>query len=190
MPDPSVGESARVRLGSMSVAWRPVALAAGPARFLLLMLAPLPGATPQAQRLAAIFAWVVVYWVTEALPLSVMALLSSALAIVLGIAPATQVLAPYGDPVIFLFVGSFVLAAAMDGSGLDRRFALALLGQPWATATPVRLLATVGVITCSVSLWVSNTATTAMMLPIGLGLLRASGRWATPEPADIQRVCC
>jgi sodium-dependent dicarboxylate transporter 2/3/5 len=159
----------------MNVAWRSVALAAGPALFLLLIVAPLPGATPQAQRVAAIFAWVVVYWITEALPLSVTALLSSALAIVLGIAPAAQVLAPYGDPVIFLFVGTFVLAAAMGGSGLDRRFALGLLSRPWATATPGRLLATVGVITCSVSLWVSNTATTAMMLPIGLGLLRAIG---------------
>jgi sodium-dependent dicarboxylate transporter 2/3/5 len=157
-----------------------VALAAGPAAFLLLLAVPLPGITPAGQRLAAIFAWVVVYWATEALPLPVTALLSSALAIVLGVAPAAQVLAPYADPVIFLFVGSFVLAAAMTETGLDRRFAFALLGQQWATRTPGRLLAAVGAVTCAVSLWVSNTATTAMMLPVGLGLLRALGPIGDP----------
>ncbi len=143
--------------------------------FLVLLAVPLPGTTPQAHRLAAIFAWVVVYWVTEALPLPVTALLSSGLAIMLGVAPATVVLAPYADPVIFLFVGSFILAESMKTSGLERRLALGLLSQPWATSTPGRLLAAVGLITCMVSLWVSNTATTAMMLPMGLGLLRAMG---------------
>jgi sodium-dependent dicarboxylate transporter 2/3/5 len=143
--------------------------------FLLLLAVPLPGVTPSGQRLAAIFAWAIAYWVTEALPLPITALLASALAIVLGVAPAAQVLASYADPVIFLFVGSFVLAAAMTETGLDRRFAFALLGQRWATRTPGRLLAAVGLVTCAVSLWVSNTATTAMMLPIGLGLLRALG---------------
>jgi sodium-dependent dicarboxylate transporter 2/3/5 len=154
---------------------RAVALAAGPAAFLLILAVPLPAITPAGQRLAAIFAWVVVYWVTEALPLAVTALLSSILAIVLGVASTAQVLAPYADPLIFLFVGSFVLAAAMTETGLDRRFAFALLGRRWATRTPGRLLAALGVVTCAVSLWVSNTATTAMMLPIGLGLLRALG---------------
>jgi sodium-dependent dicarboxylate transporter 2/3/5 len=143
--------------------------------FLALIAWPPAGLTPEAQRLAAIFAWVVAYWVTQALPLAVTALLSSVLAIALGVAPARDVLAPYADPVIFLFVGSFVLAEAMKSSGLDRRFAMALLARPWATRTPGRLLATVGIITCAVSLWVSNTATTAMMLPMGLGLLRALG---------------
>jgi sodium-dependent dicarboxylate transporter 2/3/5 len=152
-----------------------LALGAGPALFLLLLAVPVPDTTPQGQRLAAIFAWVVVYWVTEALPLPVTALLSSGLAILLGVAPAAAVLAPYADPVIFLFVGSFVLAEAMRTSGLERRLALSFLSQPWATRTPGRLLATVGLVTCLVSLWVSNTATTAMMLPIGLGLLRALG---------------
>jgi sodium-dependent dicarboxylate transporter 2/3/5 len=94
---------------------------------------------------------------------------------VLGIAPAPTVLAAYADPVIFLFIGTFMLAAAMRTSGLDRRFALALLHREWATRTPARLMATVGVVTCAVSLWVSNTATTALMLPIGLGLLRGLG---------------
>jgi sodium-dependent dicarboxylate transporter 2/3/5 len=175
MPDPSAAAARAPAPGPAPIFNRALAMAAGPAAFLLLLALPPPGLSLEAQRLAAIFTWVVVYWVTQALPLAVTALLSSVLAIALGVAPARDVLAPYADPVIFLFVGSFALAEAMRASGLDRRFAVALLGQPWATRTPGRLLATVGVITCAVSLWVSNTATTAMMLPMGLGLLRALG---------------
>jgi sodium-dependent dicarboxylate transporter 2/3/5 len=150
-------------------------LAAGPAAFVVLVALPMPSLSPEAHRLAAVFAWVVVYWVTQALPLAITALLSSVLAITLGVAPARDVLAPYADPVIFLFVGSFILAEAMKTTGLDRRFAVALLSRRWATRSPGHLLAAVGIITCTVSLWISNTATTAMMLPLGLGLLRALG---------------
>jgi sodium-dependent dicarboxylate transporter 2/3/5 len=157
---------------------RAVGLALGPLLFVAVRALPLPGLTPEAHALAGVFAWAVAYWVTEALPVPVTALLSSALAIVLGIAPAPRVLAAYGDPLIFLFVGSFMLAEAMKASGLDRRFAFALLRYPWTTRSPGRLLAAVGVITCAISLWVSNTATTAMMLPVGLGILGALGQGA------------
>jgi sodium-dependent dicarboxylate transporter 2/3/5 len=154
---------------------RLVGLALGPLTFVGVLLAPMPGLRPDAHALLAVLGWVVVYWVTEALPVPVTALLGSVLAIVLGIAPARTVLAAYGDPVIFLFIGSFVLAEAMKTSGLDRRFAFALLGQGWATRTPGRLMLAVGIVTCGLSLWVSNTATTAIMLPVGLGVLRALG---------------
>ena len=73
------------------------------------------------------FAWAIAYWATEALPAAATALLSSVLAIALGIAPARAVLAPYADPVIFLFIGSFIISIAMQTSGLDERFAGALL---------------------------------------------------------------
>jgi len=93
----------------------------------------------------------------------------------LGVAPATAVLAPYSDPIIFLFIGSFILAAAMQETGLDRRFAFAILRYPWATRTPGVLMLTVGLVTWTISMWVSNTATTAIMLPVGLGILRSLG---------------
>ena len=115
---------------------RAVALVAGPATFLLLIALPVAGTGGAGQRLAAIFAWVIVYWLTEALPLSVTALLSSGLAIVLGVGSATRVLAPYADPVIFLFVGSFILAEAMRETDLDRRFALGLPSHPWSVGHP------------------------------------------------------
>lgn len=162
-----------------------VGLVIGPAVFLILLAMPMPGLDRRAHVLLAIFAWTVVYWVTEALPVAATALMSSALAIVLGVAPAATVLGAYGDPVVFLFIGSFMLAEAMRASGLDRRFAFALLRPRWATLGPGRLMLGMAVAVCALSLWISNTATTAIMLPVGLGLLRAiesgtgpSGRFA------------
>lgn len=150
-------------------------LGTGPLLFTLVWAVPLAGLGREAHLLAAVFVWTVAWWVSEAVPVAVTALLSSTLAIVLGIAPAREVLAAYADPLIFLFIGSFILALAMHASGLDTRFAFALLRHDWATRTPLRLLATLGVITCAISLWVSNTATTALMLPVGVGLLRGLG---------------
>jgi sodium-dependent dicarboxylate transporter 2/3/5 len=154
---------------------RLIGLAVGPLLFLVVLAWPLPGLGREAHALLAVFAWTVIYWVTEALPIPVTALGSSALAIMLGVAPARQVLAAYADPVIFLFIGSFILAEAMKETGLDRRFAFALLRHRWATRTPARLMLTVGIVTCGLSLWMSNTATTAIMLPVGVGVLRAIG---------------
>ena len=154
---------------------RAVGILLGPLLFAAVLVWPFAGLSPQAHRLAAVFAWAVAYWVTEALPIAVTALLASVLCIILGVAPAATVLAPYGDPIIFLFLGSFILAEAMRQSGLDRRFAFAILRYPAATRTPGVLMAALGLITWTVSMWVSNTATTAIMLPVGLGILRSLG---------------
>ncbi|MBI3287081.1 MAG: anion permease [Chloroflexi bacterium] len=162
--------------GRFELRKRLLGLVLGPLLFLLVLLLPMEGLSQEAHLLAGVFAWAVVYWVTEALPVAVTAILASVLSIALGIAPAAIVLAAYGDPIIFLFIGSFILAEAMRASGLDRRFAFALLRYTWATKTPARVMATVGVITWVLSLWVSNTATTAMMLPVGVGILSSLGR--------------
>lgn len=154
---------------------RRIGLAVGPVLFLIVLAWPLPGLGREAHALLAVFVWTVAYWATEAMPVAVTALGSSALAIVLGVGRAREVLAAYADPVVFLFIGSFILAEAMKETGLDRRFAFALLRQRWATRTPSRLLLTVGIATCGLSLWMSNTATTAIMLPVGVGVLRALG---------------
>jgi len=147
----------------------------GPVAFGVILALPLDRLAPAAHRLAAVFAWAVVYWVTEAVPVAATALLASTLSVLLGIGSAQAVLATYADPIIFLFIGSFILAAAFQETGLDRRVAFAILRLPWATRTPGRMLFTVGAITWAMSLWVSNTATTAIMLPIGVGILRTAG---------------
>ncbi|MGE3806174.1 MAG: DASS family sodium-coupled anion symporter [Gemmataceae bacterium] len=127
----------------------------------------------EARRLTAILAGVAVFWMTETLPLPVTAVFGAVACVLLGVADATTVFAPFADPIIFLFLGSFILARAMTAHGLDRRIALGFLSLRWIGASPGRLLAGLGLITALLSMWVSNTATTAMMTPIALGILLA-----------------
>ena len=127
----------------------------------------------EAQALAAILAVVVALWVTEALPLPVTALLGVVACIVAGVAPAKTVFRPFADPIIFLFIGSFMLAEAIRVHGLDRRLAFAVLGIPWVGDRPWRVLAAVGFVSALISAFISNTATTAMMLAIATGILAA-----------------
>lgn len=150
-----------------------VGLLLGPVVALMLLVAPLP-LPLRAQRLAAVGALTAIFWVSEALPLAATALLGPALAVALGVAPAREAFAPFGDPVILLFLGSFLLAEALRAHGLDRRLALAILSWPGVSASPWRLIGALGLVTALISMWISNTATAAMMLPIALGLVRST----------------
>jgi solute carrier family 13 (sodium-dependent dicarboxylate transporter), member 2/3/5 len=144
-----------------------------PAVFLLLLFLPLDGITDPAHRLAAVLAAVVVLWITEALPLPVTALLGAAACVILQVAPAKDVFAPFADPLMFLFIGAFILSRAIFLHGLDRRVAYAVLSLPWVGARPSRILLAFGAVTAAISAWISNTATTAMMFGIGLSILAA-----------------
>jgi sodium-dependent dicarboxylate transporter 2/3/5 len=149
-----------------------VGLALAPLTFLALWLAPL-GLSTEAHRLAAIMGGVVVLWVTEAIPMAMTAFLGVAAAVVLGVAPANEAFAPFADPLIFLFIGTFMLAQAIFFHGLDRRFALGILALPGVGEHPARVLAAYAGVACLISMWISNTATVAMMFPIGVSLLSA-----------------
>lgn len=121
----------------------------------------------------AVFALAVTLWITEALPFAVTALLCTTLLVILGAASSEDAFGAYGDPIIMLFIGSFILVKSMSESGLDERISLTVLRYEWATRTPARLLFTLGLIACVLSLFVSRTAVTAMMLPIGVGILNS-----------------
>jgi len=129
--------------------------------------------TPEAQRLAVIVAVVIALWFTEALPLAVTALLGAAACVVFGVAPAKEVFRPFADPLIFLFIGSFLLAEAIRLHRLDRRLAYAVLSLPWVGERPVRILAAVAFVAMLTSAFISNTVTAAMMLAIVSGILSA-----------------
>jgi solute carrier family 13 (sodium-dependent dicarboxylate transporter), member 2/3/5 len=144
-----------------------------PAVFLSLLALPMPELSPEAHRLAAVLAAVVVLWVTEALPLPVTALLGASACVLLQVAPAKEVFAPFADPLMFLFIGAFILARGIFLHGLDRRVAYAVLSLPWVGARPSRILLAFGAVTALISAWISNTATTAMMFGIGLSILAA-----------------
>ncbi|MEX0711391.1 MAG: DASS family sodium-coupled anion symporter [Pirellulales bacterium] len=154
-------ERARVRLG----------LVLAPLAFAAVLFWPATGLSTEAHRLAAVMAGVVVLWVTEALPMPVTALAGAALCVLLRVAPARQVFAPFADPLMFLFIGSFILARAIFLHRLDRRLAFAVLSLGWVGASPGRILFAFGAVTALMSACISNTATTAMMFAIGLSIL-------------------
>ena len=89
-----------------------IGLFAGPAAFLLILALPLD-LSPQAHRLAAVFGLVIVFWISEAIPLAATALLGPALCVPLGVASARDAFSSFGHPIIFLFMGSFIVARSM-----------------------------------------------------------------------------
>lgn len=145
----------------------------GPLAALVLVLMPMPGLSGEAHRLAAVIGWVVVWWVTEPVPLPVTALLGAVFCVVFGVTNVKAAMAPFADPIIFLFMGGFLLARAMTVHGLDKRFAYGILSLRWVGNSSRRILFAFGAIAAIVSMWISNTATTAMMFPIGLGVVSA-----------------
>jgi solute carrier family 13 (sodium-dependent dicarboxylate transporter), member 2/3/5 len=154
--------------------WRnTVGLFLGPLMGLLVYLIPMPSLQPKAHVLAAIISWIAVWWITEPVPIPVSALLGAVLCVVLGVGGAKQVFAPFADPIIMLFLGSFMLAEAMAVHGLDKRFAYAIMAMKAVGNSTGRILFAYGVICAFLSMWISNTATTAMMFPIGLGIIYA-----------------
>jgi sodium-dependent dicarboxylate transporter 2/3/5 len=159
---------------------RTVGLFLGPAAFGVVWLLPLESLAPEAHRLAAVMALVVVYWACEAIPLAATAVLGAALAVILGVGPAEKVLAPFANPIIFLFIGSFVIARAMEKHGLQQRLAIRVLGLPGLATRPRLLVFGYTVFCAALSMFISNTAATAMMYPLGLGLAAA----IVPDPTS------
>jgi len=155
--------------------------AAGPIAALGVLLLPFPALSPEAHALAAILAWVILYWIAEPVPLPVTALLGTAACVVAGLGTAKSVFAGYAHPIIFLFIGSFFLAQAMAVQGVDRRFAAWMLSLPWVGARPSRILLAVGAVTAVISMWISNTAATALMLPVALGICATLGGPSTED---------
>ena len=165
-PAPSADNEARLERGLKAAGF-----VGGPLLAVLVYLWN-PGAhPPEARRLLAVLALAITWWITEAIPLPATSLVAAALAIVTGVAPARQVLAPFADPVIFLFLGSFLLAEALSRFGLDVRLAAWLLGLPLFARSAAGRMAAFGTASAAISTVLSNTATAALMTPIALGAL-------------------
>ena len=150
---------------------RKAGIVLAPAIFLLILILPAPRLSTEAHRLAAILALVIVLWVTEAVPLPVSAVLGPMLAVILQVAPVGPAFAPMANPLIFLFLGSFILAEALFVHRVNERIAYGVLSWKFIGARPGRILIAYGAIAACLSAWMSNTATAAMLLPIGLSLL-------------------
>jgi sodium-dependent dicarboxylate transporter 2/3/5 len=137
--------------------------------------------TPQAHRLAGILLMTVIWWLTEPIPIPVTGILAVVLCVLLGAvptdeatspaAPATVVLASFAEPSVFFLLGGLFIGRAMARHGLDRRIALMILCTDWAGRSPGTVLAATGLAVMFLSMWISNTAATAIMYPVILGVV-------------------
>ncbi|MCA9298347.1 MAG: SLC13/DASS family transporter [Phycisphaerales bacterium] len=130
------------------------------------------GLAPEARRTAGVASWMAIWWLTEAIHLSATALLPLVLFPLLGVLDADETGATYGNPLIFLFLGGFILGLAMERTGLHRRIALITISI--VGTRPRRLVAGFMIATALLSAFVSNTATVIMMTPIAVSLLAVS----------------
>jgi len=135
----------------------------------LLAFFDLDPGNPAVTRTAAVAALMAIWWLTEAIPIPATALLPVALFPLLGIMPGREVAGTYFNHVIFLFIGGFIMALAMQRWGLHRRIALRIILL--IGASPRRLVLGFMLATAFLSMWISNTATTMMMVPIALAII-------------------
>ena len=147
-----------------------IGLIAGPMVFAsMLLLSPAEGMPVTAWRTAAVGVLMAIWWITEAIPIPATALLPLVLFPLLGVATIAQTTSPYANPVIYLFLGGFLLAMALESCGLHRRLALSILTV--VGTRPANLIWGFMAGTAFISMWVSNTATVVMMLPMATSVI-------------------
>lgn len=148
-----------------------IGLIVGPSLFLIIKLFIAPADMPSdANTVLASLAWVATWWVTEAVPIPITSLLPLILFPLTGVMETGEVSASYGDSLIFLFAGSFMIALSMEKWNLHKRVALSIIS--WIGTNPSTIILGFMVATAFLSMWISNTATTMMMVPISLAVTK------------------
>lgn len=151
-----------------------IGLVLGPLLLVLTLVLPAPdGMSDAAWAAAGLMLLMATWWSTEAIPIPATALLPILLVPALELGSVKEATAPYANPIIFLFLGGFTLGLAMQRWNLHRRIALHTLRS--VGAKPRRQIAGFMIATAFLSMWVSNTATSIMMLPIGLSVIAMMG---------------
>lgn len=148
-------------------------LLAGPLAFIFLyFFFQAEGLSTQARAVLACTVWVAIWWITEAAPISTTALLPIVLFPLTGALPIKETASSYSHPYIFLFIGGFILAIAMEKWQLHKRIALLIIKR--IGLSKPRIIMGFMAATAFLSMWISNTATTVMMLPIGMAIVAHS----------------
>jgi sodium-dependent dicarboxylate transporter 2/3/5 len=161
-------------------------LAFGPIVFLLIiLLVPLDF---QQTKVIGVAGWMITWWVTQVIPIGVTALLPMVLFPALGVESLKSVTSNYANPIIYLFFGGFVLGLAIERWNLHQRFALAILKK--SGNQPRKIVLGSMLATAIMSMWVSNTASTMMMLPIGLSITQLLRDQFSSEKACNQFTLC
>tara|TARA_R110000868_G_scaffold222048_4_gene473914 strand:- start:3584 stop:5014 length:1431 start_codon:yes stop_codon:yes gene_type:complete len=144
-------------------------LVLGPLFFIILLNIPFTLVSEKGDAVIAVAVWMVVWWITEAVSISVAALLPLILFPLLKIMPISEVGANYGSPIIFLFFGGFVMALALEKVNLHKRIALNIIKI--TGTTPNKVILGFMIATAALSMWISNTASTVVMLPIAMSVI-------------------
>ena len=161
-----------------------IGLVLGPLVFVLITVSPTPdGLTIAGQIVAGAGAWMAIWWVTEAIPIPVTALLPLFVFPITGAVEPVETSAPYANRLVFLFLGGFLLAVAIERWELHRRIALLIIS--FVGTSPNRIILGFMVATAFLSMWVSNTATAMMMTPIGLAVVHQTAGLIERSEIDI-----
>lgn len=159
-----------------------IALVLGPGLALMTGLLPAPAGLGADGWLAlGIGLWMALWWMTEAVPIPVTSLLPLIVFPVVGLRSMADTAVPYANPLIFLFMGGFILALGMERCHLHRRIALGILRR--VGTRPKAILWGFMLAAALLSMWVTNTATTMMMLPIGLSVVVLAREHLAPSEA-------
>ena len=151
-------------------ATKKIGLLLGPTLFFLIQLLPITLVSDKADAVIAVAIWMVLWWVTETVNIAVTALLPLILFPLLNVMEIADVGANYGSPIIFLFFGGFVLALALEKVNLHKRIALNIVKL--TGTTPNKVVLGFMIATALMSMWISNTASTVVMLPIAISVIR------------------
>ncbi len=137
--------------------------------FIAILLIPARQIDPAIKKMAACAVLMAVWWLSEAIPLPATALLPLFIFPLLGLLPMKDTALPYADPNVFLFMGGFMIAMAMQRHNLHRRIALNIIHL--IGTSPKKIILGFMIATAFLSMWISNTATAMMMLPIGIAVV-------------------
>ncbi|KXS43446.1 solute carrier family 13 (sodium-dependent dicarboxylate transporter), member 2/3/5 [Candidatus Frackibacter sp. WG12] len=163
-----------------------VGLVLGPLFFLVIMMLPTPeGLSPEGQAVAGVAAWMASWWISEAIPIPATSLLPLVLFPFAGVMDDSPAAAPYANHLIFLFMGGFLLAVAMQRWNLHRRIALKIIKIVGTNAS--KMILGFMIATGFLSMWISNTATTMMMTPIALSVVMQVADLAKRKGIDVEQ---